>query len=157
MSQLLVALATLLHNLATVIFIGYYVVLALICLPALLENPENARGPLISGISKHSRTWLYVALVIFAPSGVYLTLVDPNYLGLANFGNVWGVLMLVKHTVIVGMVVAAFWFNAILRVGPLASSNTGAAQAIARFRTYVNSMAVCGVVVLLLTAIAQGQ
>jgi hypothetical protein len=35
------------------------------------------------------------------------------------------------------------------------SSNTGAEQAIARFRNYNNAMAVCGVLVLLLTALAQ--
>jgi uncharacterized membrane protein len=157
MSQFLVALSTLLHNLATVVFIGYYVVLALICIPAILETPENTRGVLVSAISRHSRTWLYAALVIFALSGGYLTLVDSNYLGLANFGNTWGILMLVKHTVILGMVAVAFWFNAVLRVGPLASSNSGAAQAIARFRSHINWMAVLGVAVLLLTAIAQGQ
>lgn len=157
MSQFLVAFSTLLHNLATAIFIGYYVVLALICMPALGDGPEAARGPIITAISKRSQTWLYVALVIFALSGAYLTLVDPNYLGLANFGNVWGILMLLKHTVVFAMVVAGFWFNAVLRVGPLASSNTGAGQAAARFRTYINSMAICGGVVLLLTAIAQTQ
>jgi hypothetical protein len=35
------------------------------------------------------------------------------------------------------------------------SSNTGAKQALARFRWYVNAMAICGVLVLLLTALAQ--
>jgi hypothetical protein len=50
-----------------------------------------------------------------------------------------------------------FWFNALLRVGPALTSHTGASQAMTRFRSYVNSMAVCGLVVLLLTAIAQAQ
>jgi len=157
MSQFLVALSTLLHNLATVVFIGYYIVLALICMPAILESPENARGALITAISRHSRTWLYAALVLFALSGAYLTLVDSNYLGLANFGNAWGILMLVKHLLVLGMVAVGFWFNSVLRVGPLASSSTGAAQAMAGFRTYVNWMALIGVAVLLLTAIAQIQ
>jgi hypothetical protein len=35
------------------------------------------------------------------------------------------------------------------------SSNSGAAGAIARFRSYVNWKSVCGVLVLLLTAFAQ--
>jgi hypothetical protein len=50
-----------------------------------------------------------------------------------------------------------FWFNGILRVGPLMSSNTGAAQAQIRFRLYVNLMAIAGILVLLLTAISQAQ
>jgi hypothetical protein len=39
------------------------------------------------------------------------------------------------------MIAMGFWFNAILRVGPLMSSNTGVAQAISRFRWYSNAMA----------------
>ena len=63
--------------------------------------------------------------------------------------------MLVKHLIIVGMVGMGFWFNAILRVGPMMRSNNGAEQAARRFRLYVNLMAISGVLVLLLTALAQ--
>jgi hypothetical protein len=55
------------------------------------------------------------------------------------------------------MIGMGFWFNAILRVGPLMSSNTGAEQALVRFRQYSNLMAITGILVLLLTAIAQIQ
>ena len=96
-------------------------------------------------------------MLVFAGTGSYLTLTDPSYLGLGTFRNPWTVLMLIKHALILGMISMGFWFNAILRVGPLASSNTGAAQAIGHFRSYVRAMAVTGVVVLLLTALAQAQ
>ena len=152
MSQVLISLSTWLHALATVIFIGYFVLLALIYLPAL-SRVEN--GPLLSDISKRSRAWMYVSLTIFLLTGIYLTIVDPNYLGIGKFDNFWAIMMLVKHIVIVGMIGIGFWFNAILRVGPMMSSNHGAEQAIARFRNYVNWMAVSGVLVLLLTALAQ--
>ena len=72
-----------------------------------------------------------------------------------DFGNLWGILMLVKHLLVLGMIAVGFWFNAILRVGPLMSSNTGAVLAMARFRWYSNAMAISGVLVLLLTALAQ--
>jgi uncharacterized membrane protein len=157
MSQVLIALSLWLHALATVVFIGYYVLLALIYLPALQEASEETLGMGITLISRHSRTWLYASLVALAVSGAYLTLVDPDYLGLGNFSNPWTILMLMKHTIILIMVGMGFWFNAILHVGPLASSNTGAAQATARFRAHADWMAGCGVAVLLLTAIAQAQ
>lgn len=157
MSQILVACSVWLHSLATVIFIGYYVLLALIYLPALNGLLPEARGQAISAISRRSRTPLYVSLLVIAVTGLHLTLVDPNYMGLGDFRNPWSVLMLVKHAVILGMVGMGFWFNAIMRVGPVASSNTGGAQAVARFRAHVNYMAACGVAVLLLTALAQGQ
>ncbi|HET7089851.1 MAG TPA: hypothetical protein VFL17_14535 [Anaerolineae bacterium] len=153
MSQILIALSMWLHALGTVILIGHYLLLSLIYLPVLAKD----RGTILSEISKHSRTWLYLSLLIFIITGVYLTLADPNYLGLANFGNLWGILMLVKHVLILGMIAMGFWFNAILRVGPMMSSNSGAAQAAIRMRLYANLMAISGVLVLFLTALAQVQ
>ncbi len=155
MSQFLMAVSMWLHALATVVFIGYYVLLAAIYLPALQADPQKAGGPILSAISKRSRSWLYAALIVFAVTGVYLTLVDPSYLGLAKFNNAWTILMLVKHTVVLAMVAIGFWFNAILRVGPMAGSNTGAPQAFRLFRSHANTMAIAGGVVLLLTAISQ--
>jgi hypothetical protein len=72
-----------------------------------------------------------------------------------NFGNLWGILMLVKHVLIAGIIVAGFWCNAVLRVGPQMRSSSGAEKAIARFRRYSLGMAIAGVLVLLLTALAQ--
>jgi uncharacterized membrane protein len=151
MTQILVAVSAWLHTLATVIFIGHYVLLSVIYLPAL----QNTSGTILSGISRRSRPWLYASLVIFALTGIYLTISDPNYLGLGNFGNLWGILMLLKHVLIMGMIALGFWFNAIMRVGPMMSSNTNAENAIRRFRMYSNGMAVSGILVLLLTALAQ--
>lgn len=149
MSQILISLSYWLHALATVIFVGHFVLLTVIYLPALSQN-----GPALSEISKRSRYWLYASLIIFMVTGIYLTFVDPNYQGIGNFNNFWAVMMLVKHILIVAMIALGFWYNAILRVGPLMSSNHPE-QAILRFRKYVNVMAVCGVLVLLLTALAQ--
>ncbi len=151
MTQVLISLSYWLHSLATVIFIGYFVLLAFIFLPVLSKS-EN--GAALSEISKQSRTWMYVSLGIFLITGIYLTLVDSNYMGLGNFSNAWAIAMLVKHILIAVMIALGFWYNAILRVGPLMSSNNPA-PAIARFRTYMNAMAICGVLVLLLTAFAQ--
>ena len=153
MSQILFSLSTWFHAIATVIFIGHYLLLALIYIPVLAK--ESNGGTILSAISKRSRVWMYLSLAIFMVTGIYLMIVDPNYLGVGNFGNLWGVLMLVKHLLVVGMIVMGFWFNAILRVGPLMSSNSGASQAIARFGTYSKWMAISGLLVLLLTAIAQ--
>jgi len=149
MTQFLISISTWLHALATVVFIGHFVLLAGIYIPALSKN-----GPALSEVSKRSRPWMYASLIVFAITGTYLTFVDPNYMGIGNFGNLWAVMMLAKHILIVVMIGMGFWFNAIMRVGPMMSSNNPE-QAVLRFRNYVNVMAVCGVLVLLLTAIAQ--
>jgi uncharacterized membrane protein len=151
MTPILISLSYWLHALATVIFIGHFVLLATIYLP-VLARAKN--GTALSAISKRSRPWMYTALIVFMVTGIYLTFVDANYLGIGNFGNFWAVMMLVKHLIIVGMIGMGFWFNAILHIGPMMSSNDPE-QAINRFRTYVNVMAICGILVLLLTALAQ--
>ena len=153
MSQTLISLSYWLHSVATVVFIGHYLLLALIYLPVL----GAADSALLSQISKRSRTWLYTSMLILIITGTYLTFVDPNYLGIGKFGNLWAILMLVKHILLLAMLGMGFWFNAILRVGPQMSTNTGAAQALARFRQNSNLMAISGALVLLLTAISQTQ
>ena len=152
MSQIPISISVWLHALATVVFIGHYLLLSLIYLPVL---SKNGSGTALSEISKRSRPWLYVSLLIFIVTGTYLMLIDSGYRGFMDFGNLWGILMLVKHLLVFGMIAMGFWFNAILRIGPLMSSNTGAEQAVARFRWYSNAMAISGIVVLLLTALAQ--
>lgn len=151
MTQILIALSVWLHAVGTVILIGHYLLLSLIYLPVLAQKD----GTILSEISKRSRPWLYISLLIFLVTGTYLTLVDPNYLGIGKFGNLWAILMLVKHILIVGMIALGFWFNAILRVGPMMSSNNSAEQAINRFGSYSKLMAISGILVLLLTALAQ--
>lgn len=150
MSQILISISVWLHILATVVFIGHYLLLATIYLPVLSKN-----GTALSEISKCSRSWIYASLTIFMVTGIYLMLVDPNYLGIGNFNNFWAVMMLLKHLIIVVMIALGFWYNAILRVGSLMNSNMGVEQAIVRFRKHVNTMTVCGALVLLLTALAQ--
>lgn len=149
MPQILISLSTWLHAIATVIFIGHFVLLAGLYIPTLSKN-----GPALSEISKRSRPWMYASLLIFAITGTHLMMIDSGYLGFMDFGNFWGVVMLVKHALVFAMIAMGFWFNAIMHVGPMMSSNNPD-QAIARFRQYVNAMAVCGVLVLLLTALAQ--
>lgn len=149
MSQVFISLSSWLHALATVVFIGHFVLLAGIYLPALSKD-----GAALSEISKRSRFWMYAALIVFTITGTHLMLIDPDYFGFMNFGNLWGIVMLVKHILVLVMIGLGFWYNAIHRVGPLMSSNSPE-KAIVRFRNHTHMMAVCGVLVLLLTALAQ--
>ena len=151
MSPILIAFSVWLHAIATVIFIGHYLLLAVIYLPAMEKNG----GTFLSEISKRSRSWPYGSLPIFIVTGTYLMVIDSGYLGFMDFGNFWGVVMLLKHILIFGMIGLGFWYNAFLRVGPMMASNNNAELGIRRFRTYSNLMAIAGVIVLLLTALAQ--
>jgi uncharacterized membrane protein len=149
----LISLSVWLHAIGTIILIGHYFLLSTIYLPVL----EQSGGALLSQISKRSRPWMYASLLIFMVTGIYLMIADPNYLGVGDFGNLWAVLMLIKHVLIVGMIGMGFVFNGLLRVGPMMSSNNNAQLAIRRFRLYSNLMAISGLLVLLLTALAQSE
>jgi uncharacterized membrane protein len=138
-----------------IIFIGHYFLMSLLYLPAL-SNTDNA-GKSLGEMSRRSRPWMYASILVFFVTGVQLMLVDPNYLGIGNFSNPWAALMLVKHILIFVMIALGFWFNALQRVGPAMRSSSGAAQGVAKFRQYSNLMAVCGVLVLALTALSQAQ
>ncbi len=157
MSQLLNELSMWLHSLATVVFVGYYILLVIVWMPALKTQAQPAAGAALSAISKQSRSWIYAALAVFAVTGAYSTLVDPNYLGLGNFSNPWSIAMLLKHVFVIAMVGLGWWFNAVMRVGPMASSPNSGAQAFERFRSHANVMAGLGVAVLLLSAFSQAQ
>jgi uncharacterized membrane protein len=155
MTQLLLATSTTLHALAMIIFIGHYLLMSLIYLPAL-SNVDNAAKAL-GEMSQRSRKWLYGSILVFFVTGVHLMLVDLNYLGIGNFSNPWAIFMVVKHIVILVMIGLGFWFNMLQRVGPAMRSNSSAAQGVAAFRRYSNAMAVCGVLALALTALSQVQ
>ena len=151
MSQVLIGLSTWLHALATAVLIGHYLLLSVLYLPVLGKN----NGQALSEISKRSRPWLYASLLVFAITGTYLMLIDPLYLGFMKFTNFWGAMMFTKHILIFVMLGLGFWYNAILRVGPMMASNNNAELGIQRFRQYSNLMAITGLLVLLLTALAQ--
>ena len=86
MSQILIALSIWLHALATIILIGHYLLLSLIYLPVLAKD----NGPALSEISRGSRSWLYISLVVFAITGTYLMLIDSGYLGFYGFWQFLG-------------------------------------------------------------------
>jgi uncharacterized membrane protein len=154
MTSLLIATATALHALATVVFIGYYLLLSLFFLP-VLAKPETGGSAALGEVSRRSRWWQYASLLVFIITGFYLMLVDTSYLGIGNFGNPWAILMLLKHFVVLLMIGLGFWFNAAKRVGHDLRSYPNDAARIARYRRFVTIMTICGVLVLVLTAFAQ--
>ena len=78
MSEILIAVSTWLHALATVVFIGHFVLLALIYLPAVKDKSDIPVGAMFGEFSKRSRVWMYAALLIFMITGIHLMFVDPN-------------------------------------------------------------------------------
>ena len=153
MSIFLVAFSTWLHALATVVFIGYYLFTCLIYLPVFERQMRpNALRELLEQISARLRPLFGGSLLIFLITGTHLMLVNKNYLGLGNFfGNPWSALIVIKHVLVLPFLVLAV-FSERAFLGQISDQKP---EALKQFRRALNINLILGVVILLLTSIAQ--
>ena len=153
MTILLVALSTWLHALATIVMIGYYVFTSLIYLPVFERQmqPKALRG-LLEQVSARLRPYFGGSLLIFLVTGTHLMVINQNYLGLGNiFGNPWSVLIVIKHVLVLAFLALAVYSERAY-LGQISDQKP---EALKQFRWAVNFNTVLGVVILLMTSIAQ--
>jgi uncharacterized membrane protein len=153
MSSLLIALSTWLHVLATIVMIGYFIFASLIYLPVLERHMQaNALRSLLEGVSARLRPFFGGSLLIFLVTGTYLMLINQHYLGLGRFfANPWSALMVIKHGLVLAFLALAV-FSERAFLGKISDQNPGALK---NFRWALRINTVLGVVILLLTSIAQ--
>jgi uncharacterized membrane protein len=165
MTNYLVAISTWFHVLATIVWIGYYVFTSLIYLPvferqmqANAESCVSAEGKnaiireLLEQVSARLRPFFGGSLLIFLVTGTHLMLINEHYLGLGNFfGNPWSVLIVIKHVLVLAFLALAV-FSERAFLGQISEQNSAALK---KFRRAMNINAFLGVVILLLTSIAQ--
>ena len=153
MSTLIVSFSTGLHVLATIVFVGYYLIGGLIYLPVLQRCMNaNALRDVLEQVAARLRPFFGGSLLIFLVTGVYLMLINKNYLGLGNFfGNPWSILIVIKHVLVLAfLALAIFSERAFLR-----RISDEKPEALKQFRWALNINTVLGVVIILLTSIAQ--
>lgn len=153
MSNFLVALSTWLHVLATIVFIGYYLFTSLIYLPVLERRlPANALRDLLEQVSARLQPYFGGALLVFLVTGTHLMLINQNYMGLGNFfANPWTILIVIKHLLVLAFLALAV-FSERAFLGQISDQKP---EALKQFRRALNINMVLGVVILLLTSIAQ--
>jgi uncharacterized membrane protein len=153
MSNYLVALSTWLHALATIVMVGYFVFASLIYLP-VLQRQMKADGlrELLEKFSARLRPFFGGSLLIFLITGTHLMLINESYLGLGNFfGNVWSVLIVIKHVLVLAFLALAFYSERAY-LSKVSEQNPGA---LVQYRWALNIDLTLGLVILLLTALAQ--
>ena len=153
MSTFFVALSTWLHVLATIVFIGYYLFTSLIYLPVIERFMQaNALRDLLEQVSARLRPFFGGSLLIFLVTGTHLMLINKNYMGLGSFfGNAWSVLIVIKHVLVLAFLALAI-FSERAFLGQISDQKP---EALKQFRWALNINTVLGVVILLLTSIAQ--
>ena len=153
MFTFLIVLSTWLHVLATIVFVGYYLFTGLIYLPVFERcMPPNAVHDLLEQASARLRPFFGGSLLVFLGTGTYLMLINKNYLGLGNFfGNPWSVLIVVKHVLVLAFLALAI-FSERAFLGKISDKQP---EALKQFSWAVNINTFLGVVILLLTSLAQ--
>ena len=153
MSTFLVALSIWLHALATIVFIGYYLFTSLIYLPVFERQMQaNALRDLLEQVSARLRPFFGGSLLIFLVTGTYLMLINKDYLGLGNFfANPWSILMVSKHVLVLAFMALAIFPERVF----LPQISDKKPEALKQFRRAVNINMLLGLLILLLTSIAQ--
>ena len=153
MLNLLVAFSNWLHILATIVMIGYHFLTSLIYLPVLERHLQaNALRGLLEQVSARLRPFFGGSLLIFLVTGTHLMLINRNYLGLGNFfANPWSVLIVIKHVLIVAFLALAVLSERAF----LEQISDQKPEALRQFRQALNVNTAVGVIILLLTSIAQ--
>jgi uncharacterized membrane protein len=153
MTNFLVALSAWLHVLATIVMIGYFLFASLIYLPVFERQMKaNALRDLLEQVSARLRPYFGGSLLIFLVTGTHLMLINESYLGLGNFfATPWSILIVIKHVLVVPfLALAVFSERAFLR-----QISDQKPEALKQFRWALNINTILGVVILLLTSIAQ--
>jgi uncharacterized membrane protein len=153
MSNILVALSTWLHALATIVMVGYFLFTSQIFLPVLERRMQaNTLRELLEQVSARLRPFFGGSLLIFLITGTHLMLVNESYMGLGDFfANTWSVLIIVKHVLILLFLALAVISERVY----LAKISDGNPAALRQYRHVLNIDLVLGLVILLFTALAQ--
>ncbi len=155
---ILTSLALWLHDLATAVLIGHYLLLVLVYLPLMASEFQAAEmSRLLGKVNHRVQPWMGLSLLIFMATGILLMFADPNYLGVGNFGNSWSIFMVLKHIVVIGMIAVAFWITTLTRPAmtvKIAAYNPHP-PILYRMSAMIKTQAVLGVLVLFLTAVAR--
>ena len=152
-STLLVPLSLWLHALATIVMVGHYVFISLIYLPVFERRMQaDTLCEFLEQVSARLRPLFGGSLLIFIVTGTYLMMINSNYLGLGNFfGNPWSALIVLKHVLVLAFLVLAIYSERAY----LPQISDTKPQALKMYRRSLNINTILGVVIILLTSIAQ--
>jgi uncharacterized membrane protein len=164
----LLAFSFFLHLIATVVWIGGLVTMALVVWPGMRNalSDDAAFGRAVEVIDARFRPLANISLIVLILTGLVQLNANTNYKGLLNISNLWAQAILLKHISIVGMIVVGAVMNfsiqpALRRNAMLAASGVATDAEAAALRSRMNLLAridlILGVVVLVLTAIARAQ
>jgi uncharacterized membrane protein len=147
-----------LHLVATVVWIGGIVTNLIVVSPSAKESLEPpVMGRFMGSFIKRFRCLVYFSMGVLVVTGVIMMLLNDQYLGIFNFGNLWTLVVVVKHILVVILIILAIYIFQILfpRMGQLGAK--GPSPELAKLQKLQGQLAVTtviiGLVILVFTAI----
>jgi putative copper resistance protein D len=160
----ILAASYLLHMIATVVWIGGIVFMALVLTPAIQDTPESGR--VLGAIGRRFGPLAGLSLIVMIVTGMVQLTSSEHYVGFLSIANMWAKAILIKHIAVGGMIATVLYINLVIqpdirRATMLLSAGKGKPEAVAalthrRARAAQINLALA-MVVLLLTAIARAQ
>jgi uncharacterized membrane protein len=153
----LVALSNSLHLFATILWIGWSLLLPLVVVPRVMEAHRGEAGP-ATMLLQRGTPLAYGALAVLGATGMLQMGANEQYDGMFVVSNLWSIFLLIKHLLIIGSVVIILligqWVSPQLRLAvrraALGQANQTDSLA-ARFRLLAWLNAILGAGVLVLT------
>ena len=164
----LLAVSYFFHLIATVVWIGGLVAMALVVWPGLRRaiDEDAAFARAIEAIDRRFGPLANLSLAVLIITGLVQMNASPNYKGLLSVTNVWAGAILLKHISIIGMIAIGATMNfviqpALRRNALLAAAGVSSEAEAARLRRRLDRLArvdvILGMLVLALTAVARAQ
>ncbi|MHA1115210.1 MAG: hypothetical protein ACTSRR_07185 [Candidatus Heimdallarchaeaceae archaeon] len=100
-----------LHDLFTAMWIGGMLALFLAVLPAVRKTieKEQERKKLLENIKKKLSITTYISIIGLIITGLPLGKASPNFSGLMSFSTNYGVMLSIKHIIVLLMVITALF------------------------------------------------
>jgi uncharacterized membrane protein len=160
MEDALVAILRWLHLTATVLWLGLAVSSVLVFIPLSRQHvPKEAMAAYITDLRNRAAAVVWTALSVFAVSGMVMMLLSDNFKGFGDyFANSWTIIITLKHFIIGGMALLAIYqLNGVMpKLAAALKSGAPEADALAaRQKQVATWISLLGIVVLLMTAIAE--
>ena len=114
MKELILIACYWIHLIATVVWIGGITFILFIAIPSAKQVMGGEAGKLMGAISKRFTPIANYSIILMIVTGVVLTAVNKQFLGIGNFGNSWSLGLIVKHVFVLGMVAVHFYRGLVL-------------------------------------------
>lgn len=109
--NIIFAIATFLHDLFTVIWMGGMIVTAISFLPAAREalGPGLQMKAVMAAFLKRQSLWVYISMAGLIATGLLLSKHSPSFTSLFTFGDPYGTILSLKHILVIVMIAISLY------------------------------------------------